>query len=493
VLSIPYTLQKGKHLKSVLLVIPPARYADLKPEITGWLFDRTVEGWQASVHTTSAASGYDLRAELGLLAPFNFLFMLGDLPTIQVFLSPDGHEARWLSAIAYMASRNVSIDNARVPGTDQCSVPAVIGDQPYAHVGWLKYEGLAGLTDADVLDQYRRWFARRHDYSLHGASAFTVQSLDLDHFDKVNFGRVVESMFAKFPKSFTWFMPTAPNGSDGEIFKQQPALTYTVMSGGFNFGDGQYLDYWGRYLDLQQYPMQTPFPSFYGSHTCEWTYNQGSIVRAALLDMPGASLGAKAINSVYNHAGDFRFDIVLNGGTFGEAATATNGSIGYPLGILCGDPTVTLDAATVARLAANELEAEVTPQDVQAMLVPLQQQITDLSNKIAPLLAGTGGGGTTDTGTAITILSAKYRQVASPTTFKDATAVVQALVTAGKPFFVYSDAGVNGNGPCLSDPSWGVNPKDPYPGVLKELVVTYSKGGGAAQTVVFGQFAAVTF
>jgi len=138
--------------------------------------------------------------------------------------------------------------------------------------------------------------------------------------------------------------------------------------------------------------------------------------------------------------------------------------------------------------------------DPQLALVQAQNDINDLKAwktsvqpKIDAVLAGTGGGGTTDTGTTITILSAKYRQVASPTTFKDCTAVVQALVASGKPFFVYSDASVNGNGPCLSDPSWGVNPKDPYPGVLKELVVTYSKGGGAAQTVVFGQFAAVTF
>jgi len=138
--------------------------------------------------------------------------------------------------------------------------------------------------------------------------------------------------------------------------------------------------------------------------------------------------------------------------------------------------------------------------DPQLALVQAQNDINDLKAwktsvqpKIDAVLAGTGGGGTTDTGTAITILSAKYRQVANTTTFKDCTAVVQALVAAGKPFFVYSDASVNGNGPCLSDPSWGVNPKDPYPQILKELVVTYSKGGGAAQTVVFGQFAAVTF
>jgi len=149
-----------------------------------------------------------------------------------------------------------------------------------------------------------------------------------------------------------------------------------------------------------------------------------------------------------------------------------------------GDYTITRRAGDVA------IDPRV--DGLLTRVAALETQAKADAIAIAALTPG-GGGDTTDTGTAITILSAKYRQVASTTTFKDATAVVQALVASGKPFFVYSDASVNGNGPCLSDPSWGVNPKDPYPGVLKELVVTYSKGTGAAQTVVFGQFAAVVF
>jgi len=484
-------------LKSVLLVTSPTRYAQLQTEITGWAFDRSAEGWQASVYQTSAQSGYDLRAELAAQyakAPFDHVFFLGNAPTIWVMQNLDGHGLHLMPARSYLVNSAAAIDNARQPGTDTCNLSSMGAfSRPYAHIGQLNFDGMAGFTADEITDQYRQWFARRHEISVNGFAAFPVISLLDNHFG-LSFGPACVQEFAKFPKSMNMYLPTVgADGYDGQRALQLPALTFGIFTGGENYGDGQFLWYYGKRDEQIATPCQAAIWHCYGSHTGE-TYSAGSYVVAALVNRPGAGFkSCKVIAAVFNYSGSFAFHVLFDGGTGGQAASETEATSGWPADYWNSDPTITLDAATLARLAANELEAEVTPQDVQAMLVPLQQQITDLSNKIDAVLAGTGGGGTTDTGTAITILSAKYRQVASPTTFKDATAVVQALVTAGKPFFVYSDAGVNGNGPCLSDPSWGVNPKDPYPGVLKELVVTYSKGGGAAQTIVFGQFAAVVF
>ena len=79
--------------KIVVLACRPERYTQLQTEISGWVFDRSVEGWTVRVYQTTATSGYDLRTELAAQPPFDHLFEVGHLPQIYFFMDPDGHGA----------------------------------------------------------------------------------------------------------------------------------------------------------------------------------------------------------------------------------------------------------------------------------------------------------------------------------------------------------------------------------------------------------------
>jgi hypothetical protein len=450
-------------VRTVLLVIKPDRYAQLQTEISAWAFDRGVEGWTVRIYQTTQSSGYGLRAELAVeyaKSAFDHVFFVGNTPTIWVMLNLDGHGFHLMPARSYLVNSNVAIDNARQPGTDTCNLSSMGAfSRPYAHIGQLNFDGMAGFTDDEITDQYRQWFARRHDISVNGFAAFPVTSFLDNHFG-LSFGPACVQQFAKFPKSMNLYLPdVGADGYDGQRALQLSALTFGIFTGGENYGDGQYLWYYGKRDEQILTPCQAAIWHCYGSHMGE-TYSAGSYINAALVNRPGAGYErCKAIASVYNHAGGFAFHVLLDGGTGGQAASETEATTGWPADYWNSDPTVTIDAATLARLAANETEAEVTPSDVQAMLAPLQQQITDLKAQIAPLLASGAGGGTTDTGGAVVIVSAIYRQRDNHALSVDNTAEVAALVAKGIPW----------------DP--GDDLKDPFKGVVKEEVIVYTKGG----------------
>lgn len=346
--------------KTVLLTCRPERYQQLAAEVSAWTFDRSAEGWTVRVLQTSAVSGYGLRADLAVQPAFDHLFLLGNLPTIWVTLNPDGHGAHLMPARSFLSNKNVGIDNARDGATDNCGLSSVI-TKAYAHVGQLNFDGLAGFTEDQITEQYKRWFARRHDLTVNGFKAFTIQSTLHNYFGD-SFGPWTIAQFAKFSKSLKYVQII----DDGLLAKQEAALASGIFTGGENYGDGQFLWFVGKYVDLIRMPPQSAIFHCFGSHMGE-TYTAGSMVRAALVDSPGTGFkDCKVVASIYNHGGRFSFSTLLNGGTGGEAATATEQSIGFPMDYWNGDPTITLDADTLARLAANEQGADVTQAELDA-------------------------------------------------------------------------------------------------------------------------------
>ena len=350
-------------MKTVLLAIRPDRYAQLTSEIALWKSDRIAEGWAVNIHQTATASGYDLRAEFAQLPSFDHVLLIGALPCIFIYSGPDGHYLRWVHCPSYLVNRNVSIDNARVPGTDDCQLPDVIGVQAYAGVGWLNFDGLIGdqwgvqgLTDDEQTEQYRLWFARRHALNF---SAFPIVSRLNDHFnyntpqtgDYTVFGKAVDHEHAKYPKSLYHFTPTyLGEWDDGELRAQTPCLFNHVMSGGFDY---QALYNYGYWWDLESCPIQAPIASWWGSSMVNFS-DPRCLVRWALVDRTPNPTKCKVVASIYNQEGKFSFSTFLNGGTLGEAATATKNAVGYGYAFVHGDPTIRFDAATLQRLADNE-------------------------------------------------------------------------------------------------------------------------------------------
>ena len=468
-------------MKTVLLVLNPSRYTQLQPEINGWTFDRAVEGWNVSLLQTTRTNGYDLRADLVIQygkQPFDHVFFLGNTPTIWVMLNLDGHGWHLMPARSFLVNSNIAIDNARQPGTDTCNLSSMGAfSRPYAHVGQLNFDGMAGFTDDQITDQYRQWFVRRHDISVNGFAAFPPINLLDNHFG-LSFGPACVQEFAKYPKSMNMYMPTlGPDGYDGQRALQLPALTFGIFTGGENYGDGQFLWYYGKRDEQIATPSQAAIWHCYGSHTGE-TYSAGSYLVAALVNRPGAGFkSCKTVASVFNFSGSFAFHILLNGGTGGEAASETEATSGWPADYWNGDPTLTFDTATLARLAANETEAQVTETQFDAAVANLQQQITDLTNKVLPLFAGGTGGGTGVTGgtgggntdTTIVIVKAIYERVDGGGSV-DVTAQVQALVNSGVPWNVH---------PGLADFAVGFE---------KRLQVDYTVGGVARPHATFSQY-----
>lgn len=381
--------------KVCLLATTPALYTTLAAEISNWVFQRANEGWQVRVLKTTAASGYDLRAELAAQAPFDHLLIVGNLPMIYFKFNLDGHAERWLPAPYFLVNRDTEIAANRIPGTDNCAIPAAF--QPaYAAVGWLSFDGLygdapgnkPGLTDAEIIVQYRKWFVRRESNDFQN---YALRSILIDHFMGAGgYGISCEQEWAKFPGALHHWNPLAVNDDDGQAILQQDAMTYGVFTGGIDPG---WLFYWSNFQKVRDYPVQSPIVHTWGSYECDvMTANlQGqmipspiSMLRWLLVDKPlPTSKPARAICSVYNYAGQFRWSTFLNGGTIGEAGLASVARYALPICSVHGDPTIRLDSMSLQNLDLDNRVAAL-----EAFKVKATEEIAALQTT-GP--AGTGG------------------------------------------------------------------------------------------------------
>lgn len=347
----------------------------------------------------------------------------------------------------------------------------------YAKTGWLNFDGLYGdaanghpsLTEDEITDQYKRWFARRHDYSINGAQNYPLVSRLVDYFwNGVNyegFGENCKLAHSGFPSILQLLNPDLGANPDFyELAEQHPALIYQVFTGGMIW---QQLWNWGQWYEAEQHPVQSPFVGIWGSYTCDtmimdiiaqkMKIDPISMQMWLMVDKPGiGSPPCKVINSIFNAGGTFAFDVVFKGGTFGEAADASTYKMNGPFSVLYGDPTMRFSAMTL-----QELTNSARLDTMQASLTTMQTALTKAQADIATIEAGGGGGG--GGGPVIVVQSAIYFVTADHSRSVDVTSLVKAM---RGPFSVY---------PGLLDA--GGHPYDPFVGSQKTLRIQWTRDG----------------
>lgn len=451
----------------ILALIAKQTAIDNNVALGVWLDDLAREGHVATQQSMPAGCSVGDVFEAISSKSADHVQLFGNLPVPVVVEDPDGHGRRGGACLAPYCAKTLKEWQPDTSGVFQSSYwPS----NPVRSCSALNMAGMGSIGDEAKL--FDRALAYNHTYRT-GNGGYGSKAVIVDKLDQLI--NIRTTLFADLQGIVGGVQNVVDLSSetDYNFFSTQSGKSFLLgafMDGGVARDGGIGLYNTGSVADFASGTVPVAVMLLYCSHGGE--FDGWFLQRAALAGGAVAVLydpwGSQTLAGWSGKAPISQFLLPFQ-------STGRN-----TVWCVVGDGTIGL---------VPQQEREVTEAEFQSALTSMTAEFntkyTALSDRVSVLeRAGSGGGG----GNAVVILSAKYRQAAAPNVYKDCTAIVQALYNTGKPFYVYSETA-----PCLSDPSWGADPRDPYPRVLKELWVEYSKGGSKVPLVTFAQWAQVVF
>lgn len=392
--------------------------------VAQWRDDRAAEGWKpdAFISPTTAA---ELQAELAITKPSHTLLMGDSIPFQTIWGSPDGHPVRDIEAdYLYVYPWNGAIGRVYFANQPVTGKPS---SQIYA----------------EYLAKRHLWQSKQMDLPLAVSNVDYLSGPLYPYYEQM-----IQAMRQAIPwglleerygsPTLATSVPNVDNnierwGVSGRLFAMVFAGGYpSYPPGGFYYVGGP--DRW-QAAD----PKIGIFGAF-GSYACQ--------LRALNSFLTNTLTGSTTVVAFYNEAARLPvWQMLTTGATAGEVGRQ---NAGETYTNVLGDPTIML---TQPLLTAAQVMALVAGFDARLTAV-------EHGTPTVPPVVPAGG---------IVIVYAHNRQVAHPEIFRDDTALVQQLANTGVPFAVWP----------------GLQP-DPFPGVVKELAVSWTNNG-VAKSQVFGQ------